>query len=143
MNELSLFNSLFGNDGFMQGYGRGYYSPKADVLQTKDGYKLYMDLPGKTEKDVEITLKDDVLTVQSVEACEEAKDAAKAFDKENVWLLSEGVMSCGKTQFKRSFTMPKDIDCEKVKASFKNGVLCVEIGRREDAREKKIFITAA
>ena len=140
MNELTLFNSLFGNDGFMgASYGRTCAVPEADVVQTKNSYMIYMNLPGRSEKDVEITLKNDVLVIKSADSSGEKNEA----ENENVALLSEGVLSCSRSAFKRSFTMPKDIDAENVKACFKNGVLTVEIGRKEDMQEKKIEIKAA
>ena len=69
MNELALFNSLFsGNDtGFpfpdvyrVQTCG----VPKVDVREDKDAYLLDMDLPGRTDKDIDINLKDGVLSVR-------------------------------------------------------------------------------
>ena len=68
MNELSLLDSLFGNDGFAYPASRSTYSaPKVDVLQKKDCYVLLMDLPGMTENDVEITMKNDVLKIENAE----------------------------------------------------------------------------
>jgi HSP20 family protein len=135
MNELSLLDSIFGNDGFsLPSYRASFCAPKVDVIQNNSSYVLYMDLPGKTENDVEITLKNDVLTIASVDKKEkDCKD-------ENVYILRERNAGCEK--FKRSFTLPKDIDSGKVTASFKNGVLSVEIGRKEDSAEKKILISA-
>lgn len=141
MNELSLLDSLFGNDGFSFPYHRASAcAPKVDVVQKKDGYVLSMDLPGKTEKDVDITLKNDVLTISSVET-EKGEDEKKCCKKDDtVYILRERSCACAK--FSRSFTLPKDIDSGKVSATFKNGILSVEIGRKEDAAEKKIAIQA-
>lgn len=139
MNELSLLDTLFGNDGFTFPAARtAYYAPKVDVLQTKENYILKMDLPGKTEEDVEITLKNDVLTIASAEK----KEEKKAEDEKEIWLIRERT-ACSAQKFRRTFTLPKDIDASKVSASFKNGVLSVEIGRKEEAAEQKIKIIAA
>ena len=138
MNELSILDSLFGNDGFsFPAVRSAYMSPKVDVMQKDDKYTLMMDLPGKTETDVEITLKNDILTIASAEK----KEEEKVTDKE-IWLLRERASSTA-TKFRRTFTLPKDIDSSRVTASFKNGVLTVEIGRKEEAQEQKIKILAA
>ncbi|WP_407398073.1 Hsp20/alpha crystallin family protein [Treponema sp.] len=140
MNELSLLDSLFGNDGFtFPSVRNAYMTPKVDVLQKKDSYVLCMDLPGKTENDVEITLKNDVLTIASAEKTKEEKKDDNA-DRE-IWLVRE--RTAATTQFRRTFTLPKDINPSKVTANFKNGVLCIEIGRKEEAQEQKIKIIAA
>lgn len=139
MNELSLLDTLFGNDGFTFPSARSAcYAPKVDVLQTTNSYILKMDLPGKTEEDVEITLKNDVLTIASAQKAEETKSD----DNKEIWLIRERTTACNQ-KFRRTFTLPKDIDAEKVSASFKNGVLSVEIGRKEEAAEQKIKIIAA
>ena len=140
MNELSLLDSLFGNDGFTFPSARNdYMTPKVDVMQKKDCYVLCMDLPGKTEDDVEITLKNDVLTIAAAEKKAEENKNEEA--KEEIWLIRE--RNWAHTEFRRSFTLPKDIDPAKVSANFKNGVLSITIGRKEETQEQKIKIIAA
>ena len=140
MNELSLLDSLFGNDGFTFPPARNaYMTPKVDVMQKKDCYVLCMDLPGKTEDDVEITLKNDVLTIAAAEKKAEENKNEEA--KEEIWLIRE--RNWAHTEFRRSFTLPKDIDPAKVSANFKNGVLSITIGRKEETQEQKIKIIAA
>ena len=133
MNELSLLDSLFGNDGFaLPSYREAAFAPKVD------SYVLSMDLPGKTEKDVDITLKNDVLTISSVENAKSDSGEKKEKVDDAYYILRE--RTTRHSQFKRSFTLPKDIDSNKVNATFKNGILSIEIGRKEDSTEKKIAI---
>ena len=145
MNELSLFNTLFNGalDDQMQDYGFGTHFdvPKVDVTQCKDAYRLEMDLPGRTENDINLELDNNVLTISSVN--EETKETS---DKENKkhdgektkWLIKERRAS----SFSRRFTLPDDVDSENVSASFKNGVLNVTIPRKALTAPKKIAITA-
>ncbi len=136
MNGLSLLDSFFGDNVFpIQNYRN--CSPKVDVVQKKDCYELFIDLPGKTEKDVEITLKDDVLTIGSIQ---KATDAKEQNEEDVTYLLQERYAES--IQFKRTFTLPKDIDSSSVQATFKNGILTVHIGRKADAEAKKILIQA-
>ena len=77
--------------------------------------------------------------------CYGAKNEEKAQSeeeaKEEIWLIRE--RNWAHTEFRRSFTLPKDIDPAKVSANFKNGVLSITIGRKEETQEQKIKIIAA
>lgn len=147
MNELSIFDSLFNNVFDNQfnniDYGRRIVSPKVDVIQSKDSYTLEMDLPGRSEKDVNLELDQNVLTISSVKESEktEEKELEKKEgknDEPKKWIIKERHTS----SFSRRFTLPDDIDSENVKASFKNGVLNITIPRKALAAPKRIAITA-
>lgn len=150
MNTLSFFNPRFTSDLFDvidrnfndYGYGENGKSamPRVDVSEKKDSYVLEMELPGYTENDVELDLKDRVLTISS--KLKDAKKAEKEEKKEaaeSVYLIKER----RNTTFSRSFTMPEDIDHENVTASFKNGLLTVVIPRKAEAQTKRIMISVA
>lgn len=134
MNELSLFNTIFNS---MNDYGFGTMSvPDVDVKECKDNYTLEMDLPGRSENDVQLELDNNILTISSTkteETKEDKKDEAKT-----KWLIRERKTS----SFSRRFTLPEDIDAENVQATFKNGVLNINIPRKALAAPKKIAITA-
>lgn len=135
MNELSLFNSLFDTAfGGMPDSWKVTQMPKVDVKEGKDSYALQMDLPGCTEKDVNIEVDHGVLTISSAktEEKEEKKDGEK-------WLIRERSSS----RFTRRFTLPDDVDQEKISAVFKNGVLNVTMNRKELPAPKRIAIEAA
>lgn len=138
MNALSLFNPTFNSeifDVFDRNFGAT--TPSVDVRETNDAYVMDMDLPGKSEKDVEINLKDRVLTIGSVE---EAKTEEKKTDDDGCeYLIRERRSS----SFSRRFTLPEDINAEKVEANFKNGVLTITIPRRPEAQARQIAIKSA
>ena len=92
---------------------------------------LDMELPGCTDKDVQINLKDRVLSISSAKEQKEEKT-------EGEFLIKERRTS----RFARSFTLPEDINGEKVKAEFKNGLLSVLIPRKPEAQSRSIAITA-
>lgn len=143
MNELSLLDSLFNGDGFGFPTARnGYHSPKVDAIQTQNSYIIKMDLPGLTENDVDITLKNDVLTIASAEKEKQENTENEQAENKEIFLIHERLCS-DSLKFRRSFTLPKDIDPTKVNASFKNGVLSVEIARKEESPEQKIKILVA
>lgn len=140
MNELSLFNSLFDNafDYSMPDLSwKTTRLPKVDVKEHKDSYSLQMDLPGATEKDVNLEIDHGVLTISSVKTTE--KEEKSGEKEEGKWLIRERSTS----QFSRRFTLPDDVDEEKVSASFKNGVLNVTMARKALPSPKKIAIEVA
>jgi HSP20 family protein len=144
MNELSLFNNFFDNalsDVMPEfHFDRSFNVPKVDVKEEKGAYSMQMDLPGLTEKDVNVELDHNVLTVSSrhEETKEEKSDKDTRKDDEK-WLIRERRVS----EFCRRFTLPDDVNGEDIAASFKNGVLTVTIPRKALAAPKRIAIAAA
>ncbi|MCR5063163.1 MAG: Hsp20/alpha crystallin family protein [Treponema sp.] len=138
MNELSIFNSLF-NDVFGSEARPVVYaaSPRVDVTEDDSEYKLEMELPGRSEKDVSIELDHDNLTIASkIEESEENKSDKK--DKAKKYILQERRYS----SFSRRFTLPSDVDEESITANFKNGVLTIDLKKKPIAKPKKIAIEA-
>ena len=139
MTELSLLDTLLGNgaaDCFNSLYST-FTAPACDITESKDSYKIEMDLPGKMEKDVEINLNDDVLTVSSVKKDE--KEEKKSNKDETKVIIRERCNS----SFTRSFTLPNNADSSKIEAKFNNGVLTITVGKKETAAQRKIEIKAA
>lgn len=152
MNEIALFNSLFNNslgDGLMDDVFNFNYknvnAPKVDIVEKADSYVLEMELPGRVEKDVNIEINDNLLTISSKK--EEVSGNKEAKNKDG---KEEGKKEGGKhqylvrerriTSFSRSFTLPTDIETEGTKAVFKNGILTVTLPRRQAPTPKKISI---
>jgi len=142
MNELTLFNSLFnGEVGSllnMPVYTHTVFVPKVDVKEDGEAYTMEMDLPGRSEKDVDIELDNNTLTISSKQ--EEKNEMEETEKEENGrWLIRERRVS----SFKRSFTLPEDVNLEALNASFKNGILTVKLPRRALSQPKKIAIKSA
>ncbi len=146
MNALSIFNPSFTNDVF-DAFDRGLglfapvtgaalTAPRVDVRETAEAYVMDMDLPGLSEKDVEINLKDRVLSISSVQ---EAEREDKKKEDEAEYLIRERRSST----FSRRFTLPQDINPEKVEANFKNGVLSITIPRKPESQPRQIAIKSA
>ena len=147
MNALSLFNDWLNNDFYgTNGLSCSAAVPDVDVTESKESYVLDMDLPGRSEKDVNLEINEGVLTISSgkeeakaIEDKSDKKGKEEAKDSEVQYLLRER----RRPQFRRSFTLPKDIDAEKVTAGFKNGVLTVTIPRKPEVSPRKIQISIA
>jgi len=142
MNELSIFDSLF--DDVMGtlnpvSYRAACSAPRVDVKADAQGYVLEMDLPGRCEDDVNIELDHNNLTISSKETtAKEEKKEAKEEAKTN-WIIRERRSN----QFKRTFTLPDDVNFDAISATFRNGVLTLNMPRQEVPAPKKILINAA
>jgi HSP20 family protein len=97
-------------------------SPKVDVVEAKDAYEITAELPGVADKDVEITVREGVLSIKG-----EKKSETKKEDK-NAHIVERSYGS-----FERAFVLPDDADESKINADFHNGVLKVCIKKSEKA----------
>lgn len=142
-NALSDFDrcmdSFFG-DSFLSPSDRILNSlvariPSVDVRENEKAYVIEAELPGFDEKDIEVRLEGNNLTIGSKKTVEknEEKDAAG----EGNFLIRERRFS----SFSRSFKLPENTDNESISASFKNGVLSLEIGKKTEAQQRLIPIS--
>ena len=132
--SLPTGRSLFDWDPFGGSRGAaGFAAPSVDIAETDESYDVTADLPGVSEKDINVELKDDVLTVSG----EKKEESEK---KQKDYRLSERRFG----SFKRSFRLPSGVDEDKVTANFKDGVLKVVLPKSAEARKKsrKIDIAA-
>lgn len=126
-----LVSDFFGRDNQYPGSAatRGY--PAVDIREDKEHYVLEAELPGFAEKDVDIKVNDRILTISST------REEEKKTEQEGVWLIRER----GIRTFRRSFSMPRDVDLDAIKAVFKDGLLSVSMPKRPEAREKSVEIS--
>jgi HSP20 family protein len=101
--------------------------PAVDVRETEDSYLMEVELPGLTEKDVDVKLENNLLTVSS-------KKEEKKEEKKNGYVLRERKSRA----FARSFVLPDEVDREKISAEFKNGVLSLAFPKAPAAKPKII-----
>ena len=117
-----LFDEFRGVRG---GLYEGGFAPAVNVRQTDKGVEVTAELPGIDEKNVDVSIADNVLTIRG-----EKKDEKE--QKEGGWQMSE--RSFG--SFVRTIPMPMEVDEDKVSAQFKNGVLTVMLPTASDAERK-------
>ena len=101
-------------------------SPSVDVSESDEAYEIVVELPGMDEKDVELTLRDDMLTLSGEKKSEKE-------EKKKDYVLSE--RSYG--SFKRSFRLPGDIKPDQISAELKKGIMTVTLPKTPEAQEKK------
>jgi HSP20 family protein len=114
------------------------HQPAVDVQETKDAYILEAELPGYDEKNIEVHLDGGNLTIESKrEETNEKNVTPRGTDKNNeTYILRER----RNTSFSRSFKLPENANPEAVSASFKNGILSLEIKKRAEAQKRVIQI---
>ena len=105
--------------------------PAVDVRETEAGYHLEADLPGLTEKDFEVKVDGNLLTI-----------ASKQEDEQKTERDGYVVRERRAHSFSRSFVLPKEAETEGIDASFKNGVLTLEIPKAVAAQPKQIEVKA-
>ena len=109
-------------------------SPAIDIVEEPTGYKLTAELPGMEEKDIELVVSGDTVTLKG-----EKKQETEHKDKN--YTLSE--RSYG--SFRRSFSLPDGVDRDRISAEFGKGVLTVQLPKTAAAvaEPKKIDVKAA
>jgi HSP20 family protein len=105
--------------------------PPVDIRETGNAYIIEADLPGYDEKSIEVQVNGGTLTIES-----KKEDEKEAKSPDGAYLLQER----RKFSFSRSFSLPDTADPETVSASFKNGILSLEIKKRAETQKRIIEI---
>jgi len=92
------------------------FNPRIDISEDKENINITAEIPGVKKENIKITLQDNILTVEGEKKKEEEK-------KENNLFRSERMYG----SFKRCFTLPVDVDSDKVDAKFEDGTLHIQL----------------
>ncbi|MDK9698822.1 MAG: Hsp20/alpha crystallin family protein [bacterium] len=122
-----LFNNFFGESPAED--VEALWSPRIDVVEDKENYRVRLDLPGIRKEEIKITLRENVLTV-SGERTEEAKQDGDTYH----------VLERRFGKFSRSLTLPSNVDASKIAAKMTDGVLTVTLPKAEEAKPREITI---
>jgi HSP20 family protein len=122
-----LFDEFLGMDFYPVHYRRnGFKSlPAVNVTEGDEAYTIEVAAPGLEKKDFRIDLDNDVLTIASVREDNREENQDQYTRRE-----------FGYESFSRSFNLPELVDNEKISASHKNGILFVNIPKKEEAKVK-------
>ena len=105
------------------------WTPAIDITEDNDAFIVVADLPGLTKKDIGINIKENMLTI-SGERKIEKKDENKNYCRTE---RRDGI-------FKRSFQLTDQVISDNITASFKDGVLTVNVPKAEEVKPKEIEI---
>ncbi|HUO59227.1 MAG TPA: Hsp20/alpha crystallin family protein [Candidatus Acidoferrales bacterium] len=109
---------------------QGSFVPPVDVYEDEHSIQLKMEVPGIEEKDIDIRLENNIMTVKG------ERQFSKETKEENYHRIERRYGS-----FSRSFTLPNTVNPEDVKADYEKGVLTIRLGKRAEAKPKQIKVT--
>jgi HSP20 family protein len=105
------------------------WAPTSDIIEGKDEITIKAELPGIEEKDIDVEIENNVLTIRG-ERKAEKKEEEKGYRR----------IERSYGSFLRTFTMPATVEAEKIKADFTNGVLTVHLPKKASAKPQTIKV---
>ena len=117
--DFDLFDDIFGDPFFRKTESK---MMKTDIREDKDNYVIDIDLPGFDKKNIKIDITDGYLTINAkVNNEDNEKKGGKYIRKERYY-----------GECSRSFYVGDDVNAEDIKAGFKNGILTLEVPKKEN-----------
>jgi HSP20 family protein len=127
-----VFGSFFGRTPSQMAATEAIWSPLVDIHETKSGYQLQVELPGVKQEDIQVSIEGETLTLKG-----ERKHEVEV--KEDEYHRVE--RSYGR--FERSVVLPSVVDPGQVKATYRDGVLEIQLPKKEEAKPKEIKVEVA
>jgi len=121
-----LFNTFFGRPPEET---EGFWSPTVDIEEDSENYLAKAELPGIKKEDIKISVRGNLLTLSG-----ERKHISEMKNK----TFHRIERSFGK--FSRTIALPSDVDSDKVKAAYKDGILTVTLPKPESTKPKEIEV---
>jgi HSP20 family protein len=134
MAQMSqMLAHALGLHGQHQGSGRATataWAPALDISERKDAYLVTVELPGVEADDLDITMEDGLLTIQGERQFTSESSSEQQFHR----------IERRYGAFRRSITLPAQVQAEQIEASFDNGVLQIVVPKMEEAKPKRIQV---
>jgi HSP20 family protein len=134
MNQM--FDRVFGRRGAGAGREAGLttaaWAPAVDIAEDKGAYVVTAEVPGIKPEDLQVTLEDGLLTIQGERRMEEESSDRQYHRVERRF-----------GSFRRSITLPSQVQADAIEASYSDGVLQVLVPKAESAKPKKITVRPA
>ena len=124
----SIFNDFFDNDWMVKANAT---APAINVFETEKEYKVELAAPGMTKEDFNIHLSEDNELVITMEKKNEKKEE----DKENKKYLRR---EFSYSKFQQSLVLPDDVEKDKIEAAVNNGVLTIDLPKRQPEEKAKV-----
>ena len=130
-HEIDRAFDRFFDNSWLSGFrapwgGLGELNIDSEISESDDRYELSLEVPGMEEKDIEVTVTDDAITIKG-----EKRESSEK--KEKNYHLTERRYG----SFQRSFSLPRGVDGQKVEAKLTKGVLEVTMPKTKEAQVKK------
>jgi HSP20 family protein len=105
------------------------FSPKIDISEGEKNIKVIAEIPGVKKEDIKIVIQDNIITIEGEKKKEEK------IEEHNYYRTERSYGS-----FRRSFTLPAEVDNDNIDAKFENGVLNIDIKKAEIKKAKERII---
>jgi HSP20 family protein len=116
---------------FGSGEALGAWFPPVDIHEEEDRLVLRAEIPGVSKDDIDVHVEHGTITLRGEKKQEKAVDGDGAYRVERFF-----------GSFARSFALPTSVDPDKIKATYKDGLLEIVLPKAEEARPKKIKVLA-
>jgi len=123
-----FWDRFFGETN-LPGFAAAEWVPDLDITETDGHIKVTAEIPGMEAKDIDVDISGDMLTIRGEKKREEEKEGEQYRCRERYT-----------GAFQRSVRLPDPVKPEDVEATFKNGVLTVNMAKSEAAGKKKIEV---
>jgi HSP20 family protein len=127
-----IFGEFFGRTPMAMAATEAVWSPLVDVHETKEGFQLQVELPGVKQEDIQVSIVGDTLTLKG----ERKREAEVKEDRYHRIERSYGT-------FQRRVVLPSVVDPNRVKATYRDGVLQIQLPKKEEAKPKEIKVETA
>lgn len=128
-NRFSDLLDRFFNEAVSTDKNERAFNPKLNISEDESGYQLELALPGIKKEDINISIKDNTLLVSGERKRKEEKNGRKYHRVESDY---------GK--FSRELTLSDNIDKENIEAEYSDGILTIELKKKEEETNKQIVI---
>ena len=128
INEL--FEDTLGRTRVQQGTAAGVWYPPVDILESKDSYLIRAELPGMRKEDLKTEVNEGIMTLSGERKFEEPASGVEYHRVERV---------TGK--FSRSFYLPQTVKHDAIKATYRDGILEVQVPKADEAKPRQIDIS--
>ena len=108
------------------------WAPAVDIYETESELVVTADLPGINEKDFDVRVENNMLTIRGERKLE------KTVNEDNMLRVERAYGS-----FSRSFSLPNTVNTEAIKADYRDGVLTVKMPKREESKPKQVKVNVA
>jgi len=129
-NVFDHFTSAWSRLDPIHRIGAAFRSPDTDASESKNAYEITVDLPGMDEKDIDLSIVEDVLVLKGEKKEEREQDGKDYHLRERFY-----------GSFQRSFRLPDDVNSTKITARYDKGVLGIRLPRSKSAKPKGRRIT--
>ena len=127
-----IFGEFFGRTPSKMAETEAIWSPLVDIHETRDSFQLMVEVPGVKQEDIHVAIEGDTLILKG----DRKRETEVKEDQYHRVERSYG-------HFERSILLPSVVDPERVKATYRDGVLEIQLPKKEEAKPKAIKVEVA